>query len=201
VQAKTGTGKTTAFLLPALQALVTSDPVPKGHVAILILSPTRELAMQIAKECDQITAHLRRRVQCHTAFGGQSSKTRKIIQLTMIGSARATALSKFMNGSPSILVATPGRLLDYLGEADIRARFAELRTVILDEADTMLEQGFLQDVKRILGFLPPKSSGWQGMCFSATVPEKVKDVLKVVLKPDYTKISTIDHSEPPTHAR
>lgn len=123
------------------------------------------------------------------------------IKLTMIGSSRATALSKFMKGSPQILVATPGRLLDYLGEAEIRAKFANLRTVILDEADTMLEQGFLLDVKRILSLLPPKSSGWQGMCFSATVPDKVKDVLKVVLKPDYTSISTIDKSEPPTHAR
>jgi ATP-dependent RNA helicase MSS116, mitochondrial len=119
----------------------------------------------------------------------------------MTGSARAAARSKFMNGSPSILVATPGRLLDYLSEEEIRARFANLRTVILDEADTMLEQGFLPDVKRILSLLPPKSSGWQGMCFSATVPDKVKDVLKVVLKPDYSSISTIDKSEPPTHAR
>jgi ATP-dependent RNA helicase MSS116, mitochondrial len=71
VQAKTGTGKTTAFLLPALQSLVASEPVPQGQVAILILSPTRELAMQIAKECDQITAHLDQRVQCHTAYGGE----------------------------------------------------------------------------------------------------------------------------------
>lgn len=70
MQAKTGTGKTTAFLLPALQSLVTSDSLPKGQVAILILSPTRELAMQIAKECDQITAHLPKRIECHTAFGG-----------------------------------------------------------------------------------------------------------------------------------
>ena len=121
--------------------------------------------------------------------------------LMKIGSARASALSRFMNGSPSILVATPGRLKDYLSEESTQAKFENLRTVILDEADTMLEQGFLQDVRHILRLLPPKSSGWQGMCFSATVPDKIKDVLKVVLMPGYATISTIDKSEPPTHTR
>jgi ATP-dependent RNA helicase MSS116, mitochondrial len=118
-----------------------------------------------------------------------------------IGSARAAALSKFMNGSPSVLVATPGRLKDYLSEEATQDKFKNLRTVVLDEADTMLEQGFLQEVKQILRLLPPKSSGWQGMCFSATVPDKIKDVLKVVLMPGYATVSTIDKSEPPTHTR
>lgn len=71
MQAKTGTGKTTAFLLPALQSLVTSDSIPEGDVAVLVLSPTRELAMQIAKECDQLTSRLNKPIQCHTAYGGQ----------------------------------------------------------------------------------------------------------------------------------
>jgi ATP-dependent RNA helicase MSS116, mitochondrial len=106
-----------------------------------------------------------------------------------------------MTGSPSVLVATPGRLKDYLSEEATQAKFDNLRTVILDEADTMLEQGFLQDVKHILRLLPPKSTGWQGMCFSATVPDKIMDVLKVVLMPGYAKISTIDKAEPPTHTR
>ena len=155
-------------------------------MAILILSPTRELALQIAKECDQLTPHLPKRVECHTAFGG---------------TARATNLRKFLQGSPTVLVATPGRLKDYLTEQKTLERFANVQTVILDEADTMLEQGFLQDVKHILRLLPPKSSGWQGMCFSATVPDKIKDVINVILAPGYSKISTIDRSEPPTHAR
>lgn len=90
---------------------------------------------------------------------------------------------------------------DYLREEATRAKFRNLRTVILDEADTMLEQGFLQDVKHILRQLPPKSCGWQGMCFSATVPDKIKDVLEVVLKPGYTVITTIDENEPLTHTR
>ena len=152
----------------------------------MILSPTRELALQIAKEGDQLTAHLPKRIECHTAFGG---------------TARNANLNKFMKGSPTILVATPGRLKDYLTEEATLMKFKNVRTVVLDEADTMLEQGFLQDVKHILRLLPPKSSGWQGMCFSATVPDKIKDVLNVVLSPNHTKISTIEEGGPPTHER
>ena len=106
-----------------------------------------------------------------------------------------------MKGNPSILVATPGRLKDYLSDESVREKFGNLTTLVLDEADRMLEQGFLQDVKAILRLLPPKSSGWQGMCFSATVPEPIKSVLNVVLGPGYTQLSTIDKSEPPTHDR
>ncbi|KAA6416076.1 MAG: ATP-dependent RNA helicase mss116 [Lasallia pustulata] len=186
VQAKTGTGKTIAFLIPALQSLLTSRPVQREQVAVLILSPTRELALQIAKECDQLTSHLPNRIACHTAYGG---------------TARASNMKKFLQGSPTVLVATPGRLKDYLTEKQAVGRFADIRTLILDEADTMLAQGFLLDVKHILRLLPPKSNGWQGMCFSATVPDKIRDVINVILEPGYSKISTIDRSEPPTHAR
>ncbi|KAF2396004.1 ATP-dependent RNA helicase MSS116 [Trichodelitschia bisporula] len=186
VQAKTGTGKTIAFLLPVLQSLLTGPAVPRGQVAVLIMSPTRELAQQIAKECDRLTACLPRRIECHTAFGGTT---------------RNANLSRFMNGNPTILVATPGRLKDYLTEEKTVARFDNLRCLILDEADTMLEQGFLQDVRQILRLLPPKNTGWQGMCFSATIPDKIRDVLSTVLAKGYTSVSAIDASEPPTHAR
>lgn len=103
-----------------------------------------------------------------------------------------------MNGSPSILVATPGRLKDYLSERPVAAKFTNIQTVILDEADTMLESGFLADVTEILKLLPPKSTGWQGMCFSATIPVKIKDVIHRILQPGYTSISTIDKNEQPT---
>lgn len=187
VQAKTGTGKTCAFLLPSLHSLLNSAPLPKGQVGILVISPTRELALQIAKECDQLTSQLQKRMECHTAFGG---------------TARASNLNKFMNGAPSILVATPGRLKDYLSEAPTARKLANIRTLILDEADTMLESGFLADVKEILKLLPPKSEAhWQGMCFSATMTQKVKDVINVVLKPGYTSLSTIEKNEPPTLQR
>lgn len=183
VQAKTGTGKTAAFLLPAIQNLLNNSQPRKGKVGILIICPTRELALQIAKECEGITACLPRKMECYTAFGG---------------TARASALSKFLKGDPTILVATPGRLDDILGEEEVRNKLDSLKTVVLDEADRMLDQGFAPAIYKILKHLPPKSDGWQGMCFSATLPEKVADVAKCVLFPGYTSLSTIDPSEAPT---
>ncbi|ORX96557.1 P-loop containing nucleoside triphosphate hydrolase protein [Clohesyomyces aquaticus] len=183
VQAKTGTGKTAAFLLPAIQNLLKGNMPARGRVGILVLCPTRELALQIAKECDGITACLPRRMECHTAFGG---------------TARASTLNKFLRGDPTILVATPGRLDDILGEEQVRDRFQSIQTVVLDEADRMLDQGFAPQINSILRRIPPKRDGWQGMCFSATLPERVNDVVKCVLFPGYTSLSTIDRNEAPT---
>ena len=185
VQAKTGTGKTAAFLLPSIQNLLQGNAPPRGKVGILVICPTRELALQIAKEADGITACLARKMECHTAFGG---------------TARASNLNKFLNGNPTILVATPGRLNDLLGEESVRERFTHIKTVILDEADRMLDQGFAPDIHKVLRRLPSKQQqpGWQGMCFSATLPEKVNDVVKCVLYPGFTSLSTIDTNETPT---
>ena len=127
MQAKTGTGKTTAFLLPAIQNTII-EPPPKGQVAILILSPTRELALQIAAEASRLVSRLKTPLQIHTAFGG---------------TAKASTLSKFRDGDPKILVATPGRLNDYLTELDVRVKFRGIKTLVLDEADRMLDAGFL----------------------------------------------------------
>ncbi|KAF2664362.1 DEAD-domain-containing protein [Microthyrium microscopicum] len=185
VQAKTGTGKTIAFLLPALQSLLSGKAFPHGQVAILIMAPTRELALQIAAECDGLTAKLTPRFECHTAFGG---------------TARGSNLNKFLRGNPTVLVATPGRLNDILGEERVREKFEDIRTLILDEADRMLDSGFLGDVKNALKRLPPKSTGWQGMCFSATIPPSLKDVVSTVLYPGYTHLSTVDENDVPTIA-
>ncbi|CAK4031419.1 ATP-dependent RNA helicase MSS116, mitochondrial [Lecanosticta acicola] len=183
VQAKTGTGKTIAFLLPALHTLLSSPPLPRGQVGILIVSPTRELALQIAKECNSVTAKLQQSLECHTAYGGTS---------------RDRDLKKFISGDPKIVVATPGRLNDLLSEDQVASKFWSIRTLILDEADQMLEAGFLVAINDILSRLPPKSDGWQGMCFSATVPKKIEGVLHKVLKNDFTRLSTIDPNETPT---
>lgn len=187
VQAKTGTGKTLAFLLPSLHCLLQSSAArARGQVAILIVTPTRELAQQIAVQCDQLTSQLPRRLECHVAVGG---------------TARASALNKFVSGDPAVLVATPGRLLDYLNDAQTSNKFNTLQTLILDEADTMLESGFLPDVKRVLSLLPPKAMGWQGMCFSATVPQPIRNVVNIVLRTGHSVISTVDPNEQPTHER
>lgn len=183
VQAKTGTGKTAAFLLPALQNIISGNRPRKGKVGILVICPTRELAIQIKDECNSITACLEQKIECHTAFGG---------------TARASSLHRFLNGNPTVLVATPGRLDDILSEERVRDRFDELKTVVLDEADRMLDQGFAPAIFKILKRLPPKNDGWQGMCFSATIPDNVNDVVKCVLFPGYTSLSTVDKNEVPT---
>lgn len=175
VQAKTGTGKTTAFLLPAIQNTIINAP-PEGQVAVLILSPTRELALQIAAEATRLVSRLGTPLQVHTAYGG---------------TGKAGNLSKFKDGDPKILVATPGRLNDYLSEVDVRAKFDGMKTLVLDEADRMLDAGFLPDILKILSALPSKARGrWQGMCFSATLPPTIQNVLSNVLKADYVSIST-----------
>ena len=127
VQAKTGTGKTVAFLLPAIQNTILKRP-SKGLVSVLVMSPTRELALQIAAEAQLLVSKLQPNLEVHTAFGG---------------SAKASNLSKFQRGDPKILIATPGRLKDYLSETEVQAKFKSMKTLVLDEADRMLDQGKL----------------------------------------------------------
>lgn len=184
VQAKTGTGKTIAFLLPALQSLLAAKNLQREYVGLLVLAPTRELAQQIADECDRLTQSCDPPLECHLAVGGSKKKAH---------------LTKFLNGKPTILVATPGRLIDYLSEAEPRERLGRIRCLVLDEADRMLDQGFMPALIQILKQIPPKSeAGWQGMCFSATVPPEINKVLHLVLNKDHARISTIDKDEVPT---
>ncbi|KAL3458416.1 P-loop containing nucleoside triphosphate hydrolase protein [Aspergillus heterothallicus] len=187
VRAKTGEGKTIAFLLPVLQSLIRGETsASKGEVATLIITPTRELAQQIAKTCNDLTAKLPRRIDCQIAVGG---------------TARASAFARFMKSTPEVLVVTPGRLKDYLSDPAAQEKLENIQTLILDEADTMLEKGFLSDIKEILRLIPSKKTGWQGMCFSATLPPKVKDVVGTVLSEGYSVISTVNENETPTHER
>ena len=90
------------------------------------MSPTRELALQIAAEATELVSKLQKPLEVHTAFGG---------------TAKAVNHKKFMRGNPSVLVATPGRLNDYLEDEETRTKFSQLQTLILDEADAMLEAG------------------------------------------------------------
>lgn len=184
VQAKTGTGKTIAFLLPALHSLLSANDLQREYVGLLVLAPTRELAQQIADECDRLTQLCDPRLECHLAVGGSKKKAH---------------LSKFLKGRPTILVATPGRLIDYLSEAEPRERLGKIRCLVLDEADRMLDQGFMPALMQILKQIPSKAEGgWQGMCFSATIPPEINKVLHLVLNKDHARISTVDKDEAPT---
>ncbi len=157
VRSKTGSGKTMAFLLPILQNLQ-----PKGLQA-LILAPTRELALQTEKEIRKLD----KSVKSLTVYGGVSINPQ---------------IEKLQHGI-QIVVGTPGRILDHLERGTID--FSGLRWVVLDEADRMLDMGFIEDVQRILSATPKNR---QTTLFSATMPAEIIMLTQDCMKPDATKI-------------
>ncbi|HEX2465966.1 MAG TPA: DEAD/DEAH box helicase, partial [Thermoanaerobaculia bacterium] len=154
--AMTGSGKTAAFVLPILNRLATE---PRGTTRALILAPTRELAAQIVEHCNALAKHTRLRAAA--VHGG----------VAMGPQERA-----FRNGV-DIIVACPGRLLDHMQQP--YARLAGIKVLVLDEADRMLDMGFLPDIKRILAKLPRPE---QTMLFSATIPREIVALSKQLLE-------------------
>lgn len=158
--AQTGTGKTAAFAIPILQLLHNNKNVDARHIKTLILTPTRELAIQIAENVRDYGAHtgLRHLV----IFGGVSPQTQ--IQTLRQGT--------------DILIATPGRLLDLWQQGHINLRYVE--QFVLDEADRMLDMGFIHDVKRVITKLPEKEKR-QTLFFSATMPPEIAHLADSIL--------------------
>ena len=154
-QAQTGTGKTAAFALPILSKI---DPKTPG-VQVLVITPTRELATQVSDEMYMLGRF--KGFKTVTVYGGSSYQR----QLKLIA------------GGASIVVATPGRMLDLLKNG--RLPNFNPSVVVLDEADEMLDMGFLDDIKEIFTYLP---SSRQTMLFSATMPEPIKHLAKKILK-------------------
>jgi ATP-dependent RNA helicase RhlE len=152
--AQTGTGKTAAFMLPSIDRLAASDKRPqRATCRMLVLAPTRELASQIAESARQYSRFSQMSVA--TVFGGTSINKNR----------------QDLSRGVDILVATPGRLIDL-----IEQRFLDLRQVeilVLDEADQMLDLGFIHDLKRIVRMLPEKR---QSLFFSATMPRAIADL-------------------------
>lgn len=185
-QAKTGTGKTIAFLLPAIQALLNLKTPPGRYISLLVISPTRELAMQIAKEAEALLQRLPQYSVC-LAIGGTNKTSEE---------------SRILKGC-DILIGTPGRLYDHLGNSDLIAERAQkLNTLVLDEADRLLDMGFLGDLKKIFRCLPDRAvTPRQGMLFSATIAPHVEQVAHIALNKDYKFISTIPKGEINTHER
>lgn len=190
-QARTGTGKTMAFLLPAIQKLVTdttrlSLPRSARPISLLVISPTRELAIQIGDEAKRLLKNFPSHNRVHTAVGGTNAKT---------------GLPQILRGC-DILVATPGRLLDYLGQPDgaLRHNLQGLQTLVLDEADRLMDMGFLPEIRKIVSFLPEQAStGRTGMLFSATINDRVHQFAGLVLSGQYKFVSTIPAGEAQTH--
>eukprot|EP00339_Tiarina_fusa_P013438 CAMPEP_0117070600 /NCGR_PEP_ID=MMETSP0472-20121206/49601_1 /TAXON_ID=693140 ORGANISM="Tiarina fusus, Strain LIS" /NCGR_SAMPLE_ID=MMETSP0472 /ASSEMBLY_ACC=CAM_ASM_000603 /LENGTH=694 /DNA_ID=CAMNT_0004793773 /DNA_START=59 /DNA_END=2143 /DNA_ORIENTATION=- len=179
-RARTGTGKTVAFLMPALQTILTSNVNNKG-IQILIVSPTRELATQIFNQAKLMTQH-------HAGVK---------IQIIMGGTNQKSDVTKFNRGLPTILVATPGRLKDHLqntklsnGSSFATAAVSQLQVLILDEADQLLEMGFRPDILLILKYLPPVDRR-QTLLFSATVPKELVAVMGAAMKPNYQTVDCI----------
>jgi ATP-dependent RNA helicase DeaD len=153
-QAQTGTGKTAAFGLPALQLLKNN-----GKVEVLVITPTRELTGQVSEELKKLGSGLKAKVA--TVYGGKSFQT------------QIDAIKKGVH----IIVATPGRLLDLLGSG--RAPGLKPSLVIVDEADEMLDMGFLEDIQAIFEHLPEER---QTLMFSATMPPAIQNLAKKILK-------------------
>ncbi len=160
--AQTGTGKTAAFVLPILQRILpfaSSSPSPAKHpVRALILAPTRELAMQVFESVKTYSKHTPLRAMC--AFGGVDIKPQ---------------IAELKRGV-EILVATPGRLLDHVENKSVS--FASVQFLVLDEADRMLDMGFVPDVTRILNMLPVQR---QSLLFSATFSDEIKKLADKML--------------------
>jgi len=152
--AQTGTGKTAAFMLPSLDRLAAARKIPHpGQVRMLVLAPTRELAAQIAASAEAYGKFMR--LSVGVIFGGVPNSK----------SVRTVARGL------DVLVATPGRLLDLIDQRALSLR--ELEILVLDEADQMLDLGFIHALKRIVALVPPKR---QTLFFSATMPRAIKEL-------------------------
>ncbi|MCP4502717.1 MAG: DEAD/DEAH box helicase [Deltaproteobacteria bacterium] len=157
--AQTGTGKTAAFSLPLLQR-IDSSAEDEPHIRALIVTPTRELAAQIGENIAAYSKHLEE-IWCTVIFGGVKDKPQ----------------IRILEEGLDILVATPGRLLDLMNRGYIS--LARVEIFVLDEADRMLDLGFLPDVKRLVAKLPEKK---QTLFFSATMPPAIRDLANTLLK-------------------
>ena len=183
-RARTGTGKTLGFLLPTIER-ITGGPYRAGEVRAIVVSPTRELASQIAAEAADILA-------CHAGMG---------VQVVVGGTNRNGEAKRLASAPCTILVCTPGRFHDHCENTP--GFGASLRTVqvaILDECDRLLEMGFRADVERLLKQLPPKSAR-QTLLYSATTPDELGAVKGLALKSDHVSVDCVGEEAPETAAK
>ncbi|XP_072273949.1 ATP-dependent RNA helicase DDX18 [Pyxicephalus adspersus] len=174
--ARTGSGKTLAFLIPAIELVNKLRFMPRNGTGVLILSPTRELAMQTYGVLKELMAH-----HVHT-YG-----------LIMGGSNRSAEAQKLANGI-NIIVATPGRLLDHMQNTP-GFMYKNLQCLVIDEADRILEVGFEQEMKQIISLLPKRR---QTMLFSATQTRKVEDLARISLKKEPLYVGVDDNKDTAT---
>ncbi len=177
--AQTGTGKTAAFALPILQRLAMRKTPGLPHLRVLVLAPTRELASQIGES-----------FQTYGKFTG-------IRQITIFGGVNQNPQIDWLRRGADILIATPGRLLDLMGQGYVK--LDRLEVLVLDEADRMLDMGFIHDVRRIINTLPAQR---QTLLFSATMPAEIQSLadsilsnpVRVAVTPPATTVETVQQS-------
>ncbi len=161
--AQTGTGKTAAFVLPILHNLLSKETEGKTAVRALIIAPTRELALQSMEHLQKLSRYVNLRGEA--IFGGVSMEPQ----------------IRALNQGVDVISATPGRLLDHVYQG--RIDFGALEVLVLDEADRMMDMGFLPDVKRIISLLPPQR---QNLIFSATIPDEIMKLSQAICKDPVT---------------
>ena len=177
--AQTGTGKTAAFALPILNAMTQNSQDGPRRIRTLIMCPTRELAAQINYNIEQYARYLD--IRSMAMFGGVSQRPQE---------------RKLRHGV-DILVATPGRLLDLISQGHVD--LSHVRFLVLDEADRMLDMGFIRDIRKILAQIPKKR---QSLLFSATIPPSIVDLsndmlhnpVSVSITPESTTVEAIEQS-------
>lgn len=157
--AQTGTGKTAGFTLPILEKLAKGTPAKANSARTLILTPTRELAAQIGESVAAYSKHL------------------KIRSTVVFGGVKINPQMMKLRGGVDVLVATPGRLLDLHNQKAVN--FKQLEILVLDEADRMLDMGFIHDIKKIIRLLPRNR---QTLMFSATFSEEIRSLAKNLVK-------------------
>ena len=178
--AQTGSGKTAAFALPLLQRLLDREPsgakFSARQAAILVLVPTRELAAQVGEVFRSLAQYLPIKLNIAVVFGGVSINPQMMA----------------LRGGADIVIATPGRLLDLVQHNALK--LASVQTVVLDEADRLLDLGFADELAQVLALLPSER---QNLCFSATFPESVDKLVTELLRdPQRIEIDSSPENDP-----
>ncbi|EEH39984.2 ATP-dependent RNA helicase mss116 [Paracoccidioides lutzii Pb01] len=193
-QAKTGTGKTLAFLIPVVQNILKDQQLAQrarnnrsrsnaSDIRALIISPTRELAEQIAVEAKKLV-----------------SNTSVIVQTAVGGTRKREGLMRIQHEGCHILVGTPGRLIDIFSDPTSGVSAPKLSALVLDEADRLLDIGFAPDIQELQSYLPRRQDvDRQTLMFSATVPKEVMAMVRQTMKQDFTFVKTVKEDETPTH--
>ncbi|RJE20220.1 RNA helicase [Aspergillus sclerotialis] len=190
-QAKTGTGKTLAFLIPILQNIMNNQPIGRhtrrrgreNGISAIVISPTRELAEQIAVQARMLAAG-----------------TAVMVQTAVGGSGKREGLRRIQREGCDLLIATPGRLQDILTDPMAGIKTTNVSAFVLDEADRLLDEGFAPAIMDIQSLLPdPSKVDRQTLLFSATVPAEVMHMVRRTMKPDFSFVKTVRDDEVPTH--